>query len=163
MRYEDVYQKYYMVVYTYLMRRNHYQKYEAEELTQEVFCLAYVNWEEVREHPNIPGYLVKAAAFKGKKEGARKRWMPVEHMEVLESVGQDVREDEALNRIELYLYLEKIISREELQWLLDYYIYGYTAAEIAKGLGITESCFKVRIARLKEKIRKKMKEDGLKL
>lgn len=163
MRYEDVYQKYYTVVYTYLLHRNHYRTHEAEELAQEVFCLAYINWEEVRNHPNIPGYLVKTAAFKGKKYAARKRWMTFDDIETLGSALQDGKEDDAFTRIELYLYLEKVISREELCWLLDYYIYGYTAAEISQRLGITESCFKVRIARLKEKIRKKMKEDGLTL
>lgn len=161
MKYEDAYQKYYMVVYKYLLRLNRCRICEAEELAQEVFCLAYINWEELSVHPNIPGYLVRTAAFKEKKHISRKRLIPVDSIETIKGAGPDLKEEDAFSRVELYLYLEKIISREELKWLLDYYIYGYTAAEIAGRLQITESCFKVRIARLKEKIRKKMKEDGL--
>ena len=34
-----------------------------------------------------------------------------------------------------------------------YYEYGYTSRELAKEMGITESCFKIRIARMKKRLK----------
>lgn len=52
--------------------------------------------------------------------------------------------------------LERNIAREKIKTLRLYYEYGYTAAEMAKQMHIGESGVKMRIARIKNKIRKVM-------
>ena len=55
--------------------------------------------------------------------------------------------------VEAYCTVRKILSEEELNILRHYYEYGYTSQEMAERLGITETCFKVRILRMKQKIK----------
>lgn len=59
--------------------------------------------------------------------------------------------------MDFYSSVERTLSNRELNILRHYYEYGYTSAEMAERLGISESCFKMRIARMKEKIKSSMK------
>lgn len=58
--------------------------------------------------------------------------------------------------VEIYTAVKEILSEEELELLRCYYEYGYTSQEIAEKLGISDTCFKVRILRMKQKIRDSM-------
>ena len=52
-------------------------------------------------------------------------------------------------RDRVYTAVKEILSEEELEHLRCYYEYGYTSQEIAQKLGVTETCFTVRILRMK--------------
>ena len=70
-------------------------------------------------------------------------------------MGNGSRVDD-FKMVEAYSTVGEILSEEELELLRCYYEYGYTSQEMAKKLGITENCFKVRILRMKQKIRGSM-------
>ena len=66
--YEDMYRSLYEFVYKYIRRMIREDDYSAEDLTQEVFLVAFQKWEsDVYNHPNIPGFLIKVAQNKLKK------------------------------------------------------------------------------------------------
>ena len=69
-----------------------------------------------------------------------------------ESIGKGRTADD-FKMVETYCTVRKVLSDEELDILRCYYEYGYTAQEMAARLGITETCFKVRILRMKQKIK----------
>ena len=50
--------------------------------------------------------------------------------------------------------MESTVSSEDLQILRCYYMYDYTAEEVAKRMELSKSCVKMRAARAKEKLRK---------
>lgn len=155
--FDEMYLKYYEMVYRYICRavRNH--KADAEDLTQEVFWVAYQKWDRVKEHPNIGGFLMVVAKNKLMKWSVRTCPFYYEELEMLEALAAEMEEQPApYGMIDLCSSVEATLSHEELDILLQYYSYGYTAAEMARNLGISEGCFKVRVLRMREKLRREI-------
>ncbi|MDO4331257.1 MAG: sigma-70 family RNA polymerase sigma factor [Eubacteriales bacterium] len=152
--FEEMYGKNCNRVYTYICRTVGYDRFEAEDLLQEVFWVAYERWDYVREHPNIPAFLMLVAKHKLMKWKVKRRNLYIDDLEVLDVLTEkeDIKNCYAL--AETMLSLKSVLSGEELDLLRYYYEYGYTANEISKKLGVTETCFKARVARMKEKVRK---------
>lgn len=152
--FEEIYLKYYNTIYRYICRavRNHTA--DAEDLTQEVFWVAYQKWDRVKDHPNIGGFLMVVAKNKVKKWSVRPCPLYYEELEMLDALVEQMDISDSYDMVDLCSSVEATLSHEELGILLQYYSYGYTAAEMAKSLGVTESCFKVRVLRMREKLRR---------
>ncbi|HJA91627.1 MAG TPA: sigma-70 family RNA polymerase sigma factor [Candidatus Eisenbergiella merdipullorum] len=126
-----------------------------EDIVQETFFEAYRKITYLRTHPNIPGWLRVTAKNKIMKWEEKQRKYSLDFDFVLkntESVGKGRTMDD-FKIVEAYSTVRNILSDEELEILRCYYEYGYTSQEMAKRLGITETCFKVRILRMKQKIK----------
>ncbi|HJC58299.1 MAG TPA: sigma-70 family RNA polymerase sigma factor [Candidatus Eisenbergiella intestinipullorum] len=126
-----------------------------EDIVQETFVEAYRKISYLRIHPNIPGWLRVTAKNKIMKwEEKQKKYNldPGYILQNTESGGRGCSVDE-FKMAEAYCTVRKILSDEELDILRCYYEYGYTSQEMAARLGITETCFKVRILRMKQKIK----------
>lgn len=151
--FEEVYLKHYDMVYRYICRliRN---AAEAEDLTQEVFWVAYRKWEKVRNHPNIGGFLMVVAKNKVMKWSTKQHVQYYDEIELLDALAEKLGETNPYDMIDLCSSVEDTLSFEELKQLMQYYEYGYSAAEMAKMLGVTESCFKVRVLRMREKLKR---------
>lgn len=155
-RFEEIYLKYYEMIYRYICRAVQNHTADAEDLTQEVFWVAYQKWDRVKEHPNIGGFLMVVAKNKVKKWSVRPCPVYYEELEMLDALVEQMDISDSYDMVDLCSTVETTLSHEELDILLQYYSYGYTAAEMAKQLGITESCFKVRVLRMREKLRREI-------
>lgn len=152
--FEEMYGKNCNRIYSYICRMVDYDRFEAEDLMQEVFRVAYERWDYVSVHPNIPAFLMQVAKHKLMKWKARKRNLYIDDPEALDVLTGKEDAKNCYASAETMLSLKSVLSGEELDLLRYYYEYGYTAAEISKKLGVTETCFKARVARMKEKVRK---------
>lgn len=159
--YEEMYESLYLSILKYVRRMIRNNDTAVEDLTQEVFFVAYQKWDTVvKNHPNIPGFLMVVAQNKIKKWFEKQSRIQLDDDETLdmflmeEESGDGV---DAFKMVDFYSSVENTLSNRDLNILRHYYEYGYTSSEMAKKLGITESCFKVRVARMKEKLKSSMK------
>lgn len=126
-----------------------------EDIVQETFVEAYRKIAYLRTHPNIPGWLRVTAKNKIMKWEEKQKKYSLDFDYVLKNMesGGKGRLADDFKMVEAYCTVRKILSDEELDILRHYYEYGYTSQEMATRLGITETCFKVRILRMKQKIK----------
>ncbi len=158
--YEEMYEKEYQRVYNYVKRTVRSNTMVVEDLTQDVFLVAYEKWDDVKEHPNMAGYLMVVARNKLCKWFEKQSRVYLEEQDTLENsafLAEIPDETDEYAMTELYASVEKVISASELQTLRYYYEFGYTAQELAKKLGISEACFKIRIVRMKQKLKNSLK------
>lgn len=156
--YEDLYRLEYQFVYRYIRRMIREDEYAAEDLTQEVFLVAFEKWEsEVCTHPNIPGFLIRVAQNKLKKwfEKASRTFVDESGVvDFLEATSVSLDGMSEFERAEFYASLEGILSVDEMDLLRYYYEYDYTSAEMAKIMNVSESCFRMRMTRMRNKLKK---------
>ena len=126
-----------------------------EDIVQETFVEAYRKISFLRTHPNVPGWLRVTAKNKIMKWEEKQKKYSLDFDYILqnaEGTGKG-RVPDDFKMVEAYCTVRKILSDEELDILRCYYEYGYTSQEMASRLGITETCFKVRILRMKQRIK----------
>lgn len=152
--FDEVYLKYYDMIYRYISRMLRNNTAEAEDLAQEVFWVAFQKWEMLKKHPNIGGFLMVVARNKVMKWSTRQRVLYYDEIELLDALADKLEETNSYDMVELCSAVEETLSHGDLKLLMQYYEYGYSAAEMAKRLGITVSCFKVRVLRMREKLRR---------
>jgi len=155
--YEELFMQEYLPVYKYIRRMIRDDIHEVEDLTQEVFLFAYERWDtEVKDHPNVPGFLIKVAQFKLKKWYRKRSRYYVDETEVLDYL-EDISFAETIKKFleaDFYAVLEKYLSVEEIDLLRYYYVYNYTSHEMAQLLNINESSFRMRMTRMRNKLKK---------
>ncbi len=151
--FETLYRKYYDRIYRYARRAMRGDDMEAEDIAQEVFWVAFQKWDVVENHPNIGGFLMVVAKNKIKKRMLKRSLVLYNEEEMLEALADKLDDLDEYSLVDLCAAVEKSLSREELKILLQYYGFGRSVAEMAKGLGVGESCFKVRVMRMREKLR----------
>ena len=125
-----------------------------EDIVQETFFEAYRKTSFLRNHPNVPGWLRVTAKNKIMKWEEKQKKYSLEADFVLqnaESFDWETSPDD-FKMVEAYCTVRKVLSDEELDILRSYYEYGYTSQEMSSRLGITETCFKVRVLRMKQTI-----------
>lgn len=153
--YNEMFQKNEKMVLEYIRRSVHHRDYDVEDLTQEVFLVAYLKWEEIKYYENIPGFLVRVAQNKIKKWYDQKKMLLLDDEAFMDVLDQEYNsEDRPLEQIDMEVSMESTVSSEDLQILRCYYMYDYTAEEVAKRMELSKSCVKMRAARAKEKLRK---------
>ena len=126
-----------------------------EDIVQETFVEAYRKISFLRTHPNVPGWLRVTAINKIMKWEEKQKKYSLDFDYILqnaEGTGKGRAPDD-FKMVEAYCTVRKILSDEELDILRRYYEYGYTSQEMASRLGITETCFKDRILRMKQRIK----------
>lgn len=156
--YEDLYRQEYQFVYRYIRRVIRTDEHWAEDLTQEVFLVAFRKWEsDVCQHPNVPGFLIRVAQNKLKKwfeQNSKVFVDDINVMEFLEAESSRVNGMSEYEREDFYATLEKLLSVEEADLIRYYYEYNYTSYEMAALLNVSESCFRMRMTRMRNKLKK---------
>ncbi len=151
--FEAIYRKYYDLIYRYARRAMRGDDMEAEDVAQEVFWVAFQKWNVVENHPNIGGFLMVVAKNKIKKRMLKRSLILYNEEEMLEALADKLDDLDEYSMVDLCAAVEKSLSREELKILLQYYGFGRSVTEMAKRLGVGESCFKVRVMRMREKLK----------
>ena len=173
--FEEVYKRHYRSVYRYVRRMIRNNDAAVEDVVQEVFFIAYEKWETLCEHPNVPGFLMVVARNRLRKWYDQQSKVNVSEECVLEfleneyvggnsdgtanpksTTGNNEGTD-PFSMVDLYTTMEKVLSHKEVDILRLYYEYGYSTTDLARMLGVTESCFKVRVLRMKEKLKRGLK------
>lgn len=156
--YEDLYRLEYQVIYRYIKHVIRNDDYTVEDLTQEVFLVAFQKWEsDVCKHPNVNGFLFAVAHNKLKKyfeRGCRNYVDDTTVIDFLETTTAKLGRMDEYERVEFFATLEKVLSVEEMDLLRYYYEYDYTSAEMAKIMNVSESCFRMRMTRMRNKLKK---------
>ncbi|MBQ7841222.1 MAG: sigma-70 family RNA polymerase sigma factor [Lachnospiraceae bacterium] len=155
--FEEMYLENYKMVFDYIRRSIWYKNFDVEDLTQEVFKVAYEKWETVQYYSNIPGFLIGVAHNKIKKWFDRKKMLYVDEAEFLDALEFARTYQDKLEQVEMDVTMKEIVAEDDMNILKQYYLYGYTAAEIAESMQLSESCVKMRAARAKEKIRRQIR------
>ena len=92
--YEEMYQKEYHTVYAYIRRMISGNDAVVEDLTQEVFFVAYQKWDKILVHPNPPGFLIVVAQNKIKKWFREKKPLYVDDAQLLELLSENGKGEE---------------------------------------------------------------------
>ena len=71
--FEELYTNCYWLVYRYVRHMVEKDLAAAEDVTQEVFLVAYQKWQEVRRHPNQKGFLLLTAKNKAARKNTDRR------------------------------------------------------------------------------------------
>ncbi len=120
----------------------------AEDVVQETFLELWRKAEDLQDHPNLSGWLYLTARNKMLKLGKKKSQLyPVEDSKLL-IAGREKEYEE----IEFTESMKSLISETEYEMLRDYYIGGYSAADIAKKYKIKKGGVRMRILRIKKKL-----------
>lgn len=72
--FDEIYRQNYSRIYSYIRRSLRQEWPEAEDLTQQVFLIAFQKWDELQEHPNIPAFLTQVAKNILLKRASVRRW-----------------------------------------------------------------------------------------
>lgn len=122
----------------------------AEDILQDTFIEAYRKKYELVYHESPVGWLYLAARNKVMKLRAKERRYFCVQQEGLEIPVAE----EQYSVVEFQEMLGHILTEEEITILEKVFHYGYTGREMADMLGISENCFRTKLCRMREKLRK---------
>lgn len=126
-----------------------------EDITQETFLEAYRKRKKLMDHPNPKGWLYITARNKWMKWAEKQRKYLLDYDSHAEGpVGDDKNRTDDYYMAEVMYSVKETLTEKDFRILRNYYEYGYSSKEMAKYLGVTENCFKVRVARMKAKLKK---------
>ena len=124
----------------------------AEDIIQETYYEALLQYDDLQGHVNLRGWLYRTASNK-MNNYIRKYGRESTSLEGVEEKGKcDVRYWE----VEWKAALAKILNEEDTEIFWAYIVLGYSGREMANRLGIKESCFRCRIHRIKKQIRQNL-------
>lgn len=155
---DEIYQKYAMTVYKYLLSLTRNGDL-AEELTQETFYQAIRSIERFDESCSISTWL--CAIAKHQLLSYQRKHPPLENLDDHDPMVGSAEKDalDSVNRVELLKRLH--LCPEPFRELLYLRIFGNLSfKEIGEIMGHTENWARVTFYRGKEKLRKEMMEDG---
>lgn len=153
-KFREFYYGTYDAFYKYV-RRMAGRESVAEDIVQESYCEAYTCWDTLTEHPKPVGWLYKTAAYIACNMRRRKENQAVPLETVFEREGSLCAAD-VYEAVEVEIMLQNLLSEKEWELLYKYHIEGYSGADIAMQLGISEENVRMRISRIRKKLREKL-------
>jgi RNA polymerase sigma factor (sigma-70 family) len=133
-----------------------------EDQISEVFLLAWKKRAQLKNHPNIVGWLVEAlrrrllANFRQFLKEQKKRGFSLDNDKdpsgKAESLFSAAEDFQALWDKERKKLLEELLGRENAALFLLYCVERIPAGELTQRFGVTEDCLRMRVSRMKKKI-----------
>lgn len=123
----------------------------AEDITQEVFYIAWKKRAHLKSHNNQMGWLIKTAKYKIReyeRELAKRR--TEEPGDLPLTIGS---EEVAYQLTEWEVLLRGIMKEKEAELFLDHYYRGISVREIARREHIKEENLRMRLQRLKNRVK----------
>lgn len=158
MQFENICRENYPKIYNYILARTKSRE-AAEDITQEVFLIAYKKGEYFLSHENPVAFLYLSAKnllFDYFRESAKAA--PLKEQEI-EDVSGDVFEKICINHIDSIdedFYLKQVLDslNEKERSLYElYYIFKKPMKTIAKDMHLNEAALRMKYVRLRKKIR----------
>lgn len=164
-RFDAMCQAHYEKVYRYVWVVTN-SKEKAEDITQEVFLIAYEKRREFLKHEKPLAFLYTTARnliYESYRENKKCVVMEI-HENAMVSQEEDLAEyicDQEDKKIEVERYAEEIIKKlsedkQKLYYL--YYVEHKSMKEIAKMCGINEVTLRMRYVRLRKEIKSRVKD-----
>ena len=159
MQFEDICRENYSKIYNYILARTGNRE-TAEDITQEVFLIAYRKGGDFLSHENPVAFLYVSAKnllFDYFREAARS--MPLENPEIEDTTG-DVFEQIRINHvdsIDVCIYIRQVLdslNEKERRLYELYYIFKKPMKTIAKELHLNETALRMKYVRLRKKVRR---------
>lgn len=166
--FEELCEKYYTRIFRYCMVRLN-DVSAAEDLTQDVFAVAWQNRKKLRRHENPPGFLYLTAQNLSLAYLRRKKKMPLPLSESYDAASPEGDAFDVLTRkadaeIDETLYVEPVLaslSPEESALYRDRYREHRELKEMAAERNISRSALRMRLTRLRRKVKKTVSEKHL--
>ena len=127
----------------------------AEDIVQETYSEALIQFDKLQDHENLKGWLFKTASYKASNYIKKQKKEEVG----LDLVGEPGDCEAQYDAIEWKVALAGMVGEQNAEIFWAYHVLGYTGSEIAAHYGIKESCLKVRVYRIKKKIQEQMLQD----
>ena len=148
-RFEDLYREGVEKVRIYV-RKKITDRELAEDIVQEVFCVAWKKRWEFTDSGNPMGWLIRAARFKileqyHNTDGCG-RFLPEEYDE---EFGVTEPGYEIAEWMEI---LEGLLDQYSFRIFQDYFLLGYTMKEIAEQKGVKENNLRVQLCRMRKRL-----------
>lgn len=156
--FREFYYETYDALYRYVRRMAGLENM-TEDIVQESYCAAYACWDKLAAHPNPVGWLYKTANYIANNIRRRKEHHVVS-LEMVRGTERALRVHDAYNMVEFELLLQNLLPQQESDLLYRYYVEGYSGADIAVQLGISEENVRARLSRIRRKLRDKLGEKG---
>ena len=154
---QKLFQQYYKLLLNYVMARlTHKNIMVAEDIVQSVFLEAWRKRSTLKDHPNPVGWLIKTGDYKMR---AWKRLGSTSEVSLDERPIESGATDYRLSAVEILIAVEAILNEREQELFRSYFIEGYSIREMAERERITETAFKMRVFRMREKIRNYLEKD----
>ena len=158
MRNDNFFQKMYMETYDGLLRYIAYvcrNRDIAEDILQETYFEAFLQYRILLRHDNVKGWLYKTAGYK-----MRNYMRKYEKGNVnLDSVQEFGSCEAMYGETEWKMTLHRLLGKEDAEIFWQYFALGCTGSEIATRLGITENCLKVRMHRHRKKVQEELRAE----
>lgn len=129
------------------------------DAVQDTFLLLWDRRDELQSHPNIGGWLVEAVKFRIRGSRAKVTRRALRHAYSLDEEDALPLEDSASLSPEQSAVLQsrmeqlrELLGEENANLFIDYTLNGYSAKDLARTYGISESCVWMRISRIKKKL-----------
>ena len=159
MKFEDLCRETYPKIYNYILARTKSREI-SEDITQEVFLIAYRKGDDFLSHENPMAFLYVSAKnllFEHFREKAK--LAPLEEWEIEDSRG-DIFEQLRINHVRYIdedIYFNRVLSslseRERKLYEL-YYVLKKPMKAIAKELHLSEPALRMKYVRLRKKVRR---------
>lgn len=149
-KFEKLYKEMYPVVLRYLktvVQENDW----VEDVVQETFWLAYNKFDELEEHLNIRGWLMKTAKYK--LQNMQRKMREWEHMSIDENDMEFFSEERDYQLPEIESVLE-VLNPKEREFFRQYILLDYSVKEMAQLHCTTENNMRVKLYRLAKKWKK---------
>ncbi len=127
----------------------------AEDIVQESYCMAYACWDMLAGHPKPAGWLYKTAAYVAGNMRRRKENQAVS-LEMVRETEKSMGAADMYEAVEIEVVLQNLLPEKEWKLLHKYYVEGYSGADIAIQLGISEENVRMRICRTRKKLRERL-------
>ena len=148
---ESLFREYYSSIYKLVanrLYRNLGTQSDVDDLTQEVFIIAGKHIDELRNHPNQAGWLMRAANYVVKNHVRAK----TRRNEQLFHSLDFHRSDESFDAVEFDATLQKVLKPEDYEILHAYYIAERPHDEICSKYHLSEAALRMRISRIKKNL-----------
>ena len=147
--YEQLYKENQKYVYN-LARYRLFDKNRADDVVQETFLAALRHMEELKTHPNLIGWLIRAA-MNLIKEYNQKQMKSREDLHGVIEFADPKTLEENLNTDEIGCL--SILNPDDAKLLTMFYIDDMNIRDIAKTLDTKENTVKTRLCRARERLR----------
>lgn len=130
----------------------------AADIVQDTMLIAYQKADELKEHPNITGWLCRTARYRMLQ--ILENTLDYEELDSLADVLSDNSdlEEEYIARLEKYPKMARELESDEIQLIIKHFEEGYSCKELAKEYNTTEAPVKMKILRIKKKLQKRLKK-----